>query len=120
MKTKTTLIIIIVLTVLTAGTLAWAATSIPLQEHLRIIEAWKGQLELLKWVGGAMVFGLVSAVGVLWAALNNQRKEQDSLSAEMRSQLLSSSNKQTEANAKLSATLDSMRQHCQDRIDGGT
>jgi hypothetical protein len=112
---KIALIVLICLTLLTAGTLAFAATSIPLQEHLRTIEAWKGQLELLKWIGGVMVTGLVTAVGVLWAALNTQRKEQNSLSAEVRSQLLTASNEQTKSNAKLAATFDTLRQYCSER-----
>jgi len=90
---KLALIILIILTVMACSTLIYAAASIPLQEHLRVIEAWKGQVEMLKWVGGAMVAGLVTAVSVLWAALNRQRKEQDQLSADVRQKLISTLNK---------------------------
>lgn len=109
---KYSLIILIILTILAGTTLALAASSIPLQEHLRILESWKAQIDTIKWIGGAMVAGLVTAVGTLWASLNRQRKEQDQLSREIRHQLLTSTQEQTQANTKLAASLDSLRTHC--------
>lgn len=60
--------------VLSAGALLFAA-GLPTVQESQLVGAIREQVDLLKWVGGAMVSGLVAAVGWLWTALKNEQKE---------------------------------------------
>ena len=63
---------IILCALLCTGTILYAAGT---DEARALVEGFKGQIEILKWVGGAMVSGLVAAVGILWGALRKSSEE---------------------------------------------
>lgn len=68
------LFFVVLFGVLSAGTLALASSALTYTES-DVVRAIREQVELLKWVGGAMVGGLSLAVAWLWKALREDRKE---------------------------------------------
>lgn len=71
----------------------------------KILEA---QVELLKWGGGAIVGGLVTAVVALFACLQRVRKEQQESIKEL-GRLVAD---QADANRRLADSLDALRDNC--------
>ena len=68
------LFLVVLFGVLSAGTIALGASAFTVTEG-DVVRAIREQVELLKWVGGAMVTGLTIAIGWLWKALREDRKE---------------------------------------------
>lgn len=56
-------------------TLAAGQETITRRSHQDIVEAIENQMAILKWVGGAIVAGLTSAVGLLFRALEKSQAQ---------------------------------------------
>jgi len=67
---------VIIMSVLCVGTLLFAAgIPEPQTTEARLVQAVREQVELLKYVGGAMVSGLAAAVIWLWNALSREQSD---------------------------------------------
>jgi hypothetical protein len=95
MKRQTICIFTVVLLSLTSVGLAFGSDAITETK----ISAMQGQVELLKWLGGAVVGGLVAAVVVLFKCL--QQSQQETLA-----KLLEDSQKSIESNHRLAEAIE--------------
>ena len=114
---KAIIISIVLLGLLGAGTLL-AASPASTSRTLNIdtlVEGWKGQVELLRWVGGAVVAGLVTAVGILWCALQTAQKERAQVAKDLRDRLLNVTKEHADSNRRLADSLDQLRTNCEAR-----
>jgi hypothetical protein len=90
--------------VLSAGSLLLAAGLPAAATETALISAIREQVDLLKWVGGAMVSGLVVAVGWLWSALGKEQAEAKVMYR-----------KSAEADDRLAQAVEKLTDHLQQR-----
>lgn len=105
MKTSTKLATaaVALMGVLSAGSLLLAA-GLPTVQESQLVGAIREQVDLLKWVGGAMVTGLVAAVGWLWSALKMEQAEAKIMYT-----------KSSEADDRLAQAVEKLTAHLNDR-----